>query len=82
MLKKLYLQISNDPKLQKNETVAHLLKRLSLDEKSVQSGRIIYNYCANDYNESISYFPLNIIAKMYNFFTVKKLKTDIAKFEM
>lgn len=78
-LSKLFIIISRQPNIMNNQTVAHLVARLSVDEKDVLNGRVIYNHCANDFNESMSYFPLNILAGMYNLSKVKKLKVEIAK---
>ena len=78
-LSKLFLEISTQPNILNNQAVVHLIARLSLDEKDVFNGRVIYNHCANDFNESMSYFPLDLLASMYNLSSVKKLKVEIAK---
>jgi hypothetical protein len=78
-LDKLFLEITSQQDVMNNQAIVHLLARLSMDEKNVLSGRIIYNHCANDFNESMNYFPLNALANLYSLSPVKKLKVEIAK---
>ncbi|MEI6729132.1 MAG: LemA family protein [bacterium] len=76
---RLFEEIFRQPNIMNNQAVAQLIARLTLDEKDVLNARVIYNHCANDFNESMSYFPVNLLASVYNLSAVKKLKVEIAK---
>ncbi|QJX80223.1 LemA family protein [Priestia megaterium] len=57
----------NYPELKSNENFLRLQDSIENNEANIASSRKGYNDYVNRYNTSISMFPANILAKMFNF---------------
>lgn len=66
-LKTLFAVVENYPDLKANQNFMSLQNQLSDLENQIQLSRRYYNGVVRDYNTSVTVFPGNIIASMYNF---------------
>ena len=68
--------IENYPELKSGEQFLNLQKTLVKVESQLQAVRRIYNNDVTNYNISISTFPNNLIAKLFNFKEMNLFELD------
>jgi len=63
------------PELRSNDQVSKLIAELQSTESNILSARNEYNDNVTEYNNSISVFPMNVYANMFNFETKELFKS-------
>ncbi len=66
-LKNILFLSENYPELKSNKLFMKLQNELVVIESYISAARRAYNSAANDYNIIIDYFPINLIAGIFNF---------------
>lgn len=67
ILKQLMVQVENYPDLKANEQFRFLNQSFDECEQLIAAGRRYLSASITDYNDSVSVFPSNIIARIFNF---------------
>lgn len=75
-LTKLIALAENYPELKASENFSKLQTELSTIEEDIANSRKYYNGCVREFNTFTQLFPINIIAKMFNFKEQKMFEID------
>lgn len=75
-LKSLFALSENYPDLKATSNFNNLQNELTDTENKIQSARRFYNNTVMDINTAIQSFPVNILAKMFNFKEAEMFKLD------
>lgn len=73
---RLLVVMENYPELKSNENVTRLMDELAGSENRISVERDRYNGSVMEYNKSIKTFPKNIIAKIFNFESMKYFESN------
>jgi len=73
---RLLVVMENYPELKSNENVTRLMDELSGSENRISVERDRYNSSVMEYNKLIKTFPKNIIAKAFNFESMKYFESN------
>jgi len=78
-LKSIFALAESYPDLKANQNFLQLQDELSDTENKIQAARRFYNGNARDYNIAVQQFPMNLVAGMYHFETVKFFEVEETK---
>lgn len=78
-LKTLFAVAENYPDLKANANFLDLQRELADTENKIQASRRFYNTTVRDLNTMIGVFPVNIIARLFNFYKEKFFATESAE---
>jgi LemA protein len=83
-LKTLFAVVENYPELKANQNFLELQKELRDAEDKIMASRRFYNAVLMEYNAFKNYFPINLIAKRFNFpsyeyFEIEEAEKEVPK---